>query len=90
MLTVRRTGGQGNDGRGDVDGRPRERNGGSGSRSVSEREQQRRLQRDDSGSRRGSGSASRGVPAARGVEGAAREAVRWRVGECAATGRQSE
>ena len=63
-------------------------NGGSGSRSVNERE--RRLQRDGSGSGRGSGSTSASVATARGLEGAAREAVWWRVGECAATERQWE
>ena len=65
-------------------------NGGSGTRSVSERERQRRIQRDGSGSGRGSASRSGSVAAARGLEGAAREAVWWRVGECAAAGRQRE
>ena len=40
--------------------------------------------------RGGSGNASRSVAAARGIEGAAREATWWRVGECAAAGQQSE
>ena len=65
-----------------MDGRPREQDGGSRSRNVSERERERRLQRD--------GSASGSVVAVRGLEGASREVELWRVGECAATGRQRE
>ena len=56
-----------------VDRRPREQEGGSGSRSVSERERQRRLQRD--------GSTSGRVAASRGLECAAIESAWWRVGE---------
>ena len=57
---------------------------------MSEWERQRRIQRDGSGSGRGSGSANWSVAAARGLEGAAREAVWWRVGESVAAGRQRE
>ena len=75
---------------GDMDGRTRERNGDSGCRSVSEWERQRQLQQGGSGSGKGSGSASGSVEAVKGLEGAAREAAWWRVGECVATRRQRE